>query len=435
MSTTLIKGGTLVTMNDNRQVFRGDLRIAKGRIVEMSPALPAQANDDVVDARDCWVIPGLIQTHVHLVQTLFRGFADDLELLDWLTQKIWPFEKAHSEHSIRVSAQMGLIEMQLSGTTSVLDMGTVRLHEVIFAEALHSGMRYWGGNCLMDMKSTSGPLHRERQDSLNYSEKLIQTWHRRTPLIEYAISPRFVISCTDRLLRAAHALQEKYGLLLHTHASENKGEVALVKRRTGCNNVEFLNKMGCLNARSVIAHGIHLSAKEVRLMAKTGAGLAHCPSSNLKLASGVAPITEYLRQGLKVGLGADGAPCNNSMDAFLEMRLAALLQKPLFGPTALPAEQAFALATVGGAKVLNASERIGSLVIGKEADVAVVSRQHIGVATVSDPYSALVYSCTGRDVRDVWIAGRPIVRNHLHQIYDVEKVRAEALQLTKAFAI
>lgn len=434
MSTTLIRGGRLVTMNPAREVFQGDLRMEGDSIVEIGKSLASSASDTVIDATDCFVIPGLIQAHTHLVQTLFRGMADDLELLDWLKLKIWPMENAHDEASIRASARIGLLEMQLTGTTSILDMGTVRLHEHVFSEAETSGMRYWGGNCLMDMKFTSGPLYREREDSLKYSRKLIEEWHLKTPLLQYAVSPRFAISCTDKILKESRKLQEQHDLIFHTHASENKSEVALVRKRTGLPNVQFLKKMGCLNQKSVIAHGIHLNSAEVKDMVKAEAGLTHCPSSNLKLASGIAKIESYRKQGMKIALGSDGAPCNNSMDAFMEIRLAALLQKPLFGPTALPAHAAFELATLGGARVLNVEDKIGSLEVGRQADVVVVRRDHPAVMTVDDPYSALVYSCTGRDVRDVWIAGREIVRDQIHQIFDAQQIRKDAhKQLRRLF--
>jgi 5-methylthioadenosine/S-adenosylhomocysteine deaminase len=413
-------------MNARREVRLGDLRMKNGFIVEIGADLKSEPGEQLVDASECFVIPGLIQVHTHLVQTLFRGLADDLELLDWLKEKIWPMENAHDEHSIRASAQIGLLEMQLSGTTSILDMGTVRLHEVVFGEAERSGMRYWGGNCLMDLKSMSGPLYREREESLEYSRRLIKEWHKKTPLLQYAISPRFAISCSDKILKECAKIKSEHDLVFHTHASENKSEVALVKKRTGLPNVQFLKKMGVLTKKSVIAHGIHLNNAEINDMVKLEAGLAHCPSSNLKLASGIAKIQSYRKKGMKIGLGSDGAPCNNTMDAFMEMRLAALLQKPLFGPTALPAQEAFELATLGGAQVLNAEDKIGSLEVGKRADVVVVRRDHPSVSTVIDPYSALVYSCNGRDVRDVWIEGKLAVRDGRHQVYDAATVTRDA---------
>ncbi len=423
---TLIRGGTLVTMNAKREVLQGDLRMRDGAIVEIGNALAAKPGEDVVDASGTFVIPGLIQAHVHLCQTLFRGMADDLELLDWLGKKIWPFENAHNQASLAASARLGLVEMQLLGTTAILDMGTVRLHEAVFGEAETSGMRYWGGPCLMDLKSASGPLHRATEDSLAYCEDLIRDWHLKTPLVQFAISPRFAISCTEKIMKAAVSLQEKHGLILHTHASENKGEVALVKKRTGLDNIHYLKKIGLLGKRTVIAHGIHLSNSEITSMVKAEAGLTHCPSSNLKLASGIARITHYLKKGMKVALGADGAPCNNNLDPFLEMRLAALLQKPIFGPTALPAVQAFELATLGGARVLGCDDKIGSLENGKRADVVCVGRDHPSVQGAGDAYSTLVYSCSGRDVRDVWIDGRRVVASGQHKIHDIKAVNLTA---------
>lgn len=431
VASTLLRDGTVVTMNDKFEVLRGDLRFEGGVIRALGSALKPLPGETVIELGGAFVIPGLIQAHTHLVQTLFRGLADDLELLDWLKKKIWPFESAHDAASVRASARLGLAEMQLSGTTSILDMGTVRWHEEVFAEAEHSGMRYWGGNCLMDRKAQSGPLYRPTAETLEYCEELIRAWHLKTPLLRYAISPRFGVSCTDRILKAATALQNKYDLIFHTHASENRGECALVRRLTGLDNVKYFLKLGCLGPRTVLAHAIHLKAGEVTDLVRTRTGITHCPSSNLKLASGIAPIQRYLRRGVKVALGSDGAACNNMMDAFMEIRLAALLQKSLFGPTALPAREAFALATRGGAEVLNSADRIGSLEPGKRADIVVVDRSHPSVATVGDPYSALVYSCTGRDVRDVWIDGVPVVRAARHSRYDLDKVHADAARELK----
>ncbi len=426
MKGTLIRNGIIVTMNAKREVVHGDLRIRGSNIVEIGKSLALGSDEQVFDADHAFVIPGLIQAHTHLVQTLFRGWADDLELMDWLQEKIWPMENAHTADSARASAQLGLLEMQLLGTTAILDMGTIRHHEVIFAAAEKSGIRYWGGNCLMDLKTASGPLYRATKDTIAYCEELIKAWHNKNSLLQYAISPRFVISCTEEILKEAMRLQQKHGLIFHTHASENKAEVELVKKRTGMDNIKYLKKIGCLTEKTVIAHAIHLSKSEIADMAAAKAGVTHCPSSNLKLASGIARITEYKEKGIKVALGADGAPCNNIMDPFMEMRLAALLQKPMFGPTAMPAIQAFELGTLGGAQVLNASDRIGSLEKGKRADIVVVQHTHPSCATVEDPYSALVYSCSGRDVSDMWIDGQAIVANHRHLLLDQEKIIDEA---------
>lgn len=433
MSHTLIRNGVIVTMNKKREVLNGDLRIEGSEITEIGPNLPVANGESVVEANEAFVIPGLIQAHTHLTQTLFRGWADDLELLDWLQKRIWPMEKAHNAESSKASAQIGLLEMQLLGTTAILDMGSSDHHDSIFREAERSGIRYWGGNCLMDFKPASGPLYRNTQETLSYCEDLISRWHNKNSRIQYAISPRFVISCTEEILKEALRLQKKHKLIFHTHASENKGEIALVRKRTGLDNVKYLKKIGCLNKNTVIAHGIHLTKSEIADVAKAQTGITHCPSSNLKLASGIAQISEYRKKKVKLALGADGAPCNNIMDPFMEMRLAALLQKPMFGPTAMPAREAFELATLGGARVLNAENRIGSLEKGKCADVVIVKRDHPSSATVEDPYSALVYSSSGRDVSHVWTDGEPIVADGRHLIYDqqlvIETARAEMVKL------
>lgn len=423
----LLKGGFLVTMNPQREVYEGDLRIENSKIKAMGRFLTPLPNEEIIDVRGQFVLPGMIQAHTHLCQVLFRGLADDLVLLDWLQTRIWPLESSHDERSLAASAQVGLLEMQLLGTTSILDMGTVRLTDVIFEEVKKSKIRYYGGKCLMDLQETSGPLFEPTKMSLNEQENLIKRWHKSTPLIEYAICPRFAISCTDEILRESVRIQKQLGVLIHTHASESEAEVELVEQRTGKRNIDFLNDLGLLNEKTVIVHGIHLSLKELKSMIDTKTGLTHCPSSNLKLASGVAQIDHYWQMGLhKIGLGSDGAPCNNAMDPFMEMRLAALLQKPLVGPTALPAMHALELATLGGARVLGREKDLGSLEVGKLADVITVRRDHPSVATVENPYSALVYSASGRDVDNVFIHGEHLVSGGIHKILDATHILLDA---------
>ncbi len=426
MSSVLFRGGTIVTQNDARDVFVGDLLIENSKIKKIAKKIKAPSGASVVDAADQFVIPGFVQTHTHLCQALFRGYADDLSLLDWLRKRIWPFESSHNEASLRASARIGLMEMQLLGTTAILDMGTVQHTEALLDEAAQSGMRYWGGKCLMDLKNMSGPLYEEKEKTLRETKRLLERWHHKTDLIRYAICPRFAVSCSDQLMRDISDIQTVTGVHIHTHASESREEVAVIRKRTGLGNVDYFARLKMLNPQTVLVHGVHMSKSEMRKMVRAGTPLTHCPSSNLKLASGIAPIETYLNEGLKVGLGSDGAPCNNTMDPFLEMRLAALLQKPAFGPKALPAPKAFDLANRGGAAVLGMESEIGSLEPGKFADVVTVDRSHPNVATVNDPYSALVYSASGRDVVNVMIHGRFVVKNRRHQIYDESRVIQQA---------
>ena len=419
---TLIRGGTIVTGDKNATVIQGDLLIEGDRIKKIAKKIAVPPKTTIVNATDTFVIPGFVQAHIHLCQTLFRGLADDLSLLDWLEKKIWPFEHAHNKKSLQASARIGILEMMKLGTTSILDMGTVQHTNELLEAVEETGLRYWGGKCLMDAPQTSGPLYESTNDTLVEIEDLISTWQNKHPLVQYALCPRFVISCTEQLLEACRDLSQRHQLIVHTHASENKGEIALVRERTGQENINYLNHLGLLSQRTVIAHGIHVSDQELNHLSHHHCSIVHCPSSNLKLASGIARIQHYLQKNINVALGADGAPCNNTLDPFMEMRLAAILQKPEFGPEALPARKAFELATMGGAKAVNAENEIGSLEPGKKADVVLVDRSHPSVATVEDAYSALVYSCSGRDVRDVFVNGQWVVKNREHRLLDEDNI-------------
>jgi 5-methylthioadenosine/S-adenosylhomocysteine deaminase len=412
LSKILIKNGLIVTMNGRREIIHGDLLIEGSHIKKIGARLKAPAKCSVVDASDQFVIPGLIQAHMHLCQTLFRGDADDLPLMSWLKKRVWPLEFHHTPKSIQASALLGLLELTLNGTTAILDMGTVKHTHHIFSAVESSGIRYWGGKCLMDLKGSSGPLYQSFKESVRETEELIHVWHNKTERIQYALCPRFAISCTEQMLEYARAMQSSFGLTLHTHASESKEEVAILKARTGLRNIDYFEKLGLLTPRTVIAHGIHLSDGEISTLIRRKSSIVHCPSSNLKLGSGIAPI--------------HGAACSNTLDPFIEMRLAALLQKPLFGPQSLPAHQAFEMATLGGARALNQEHRLGSLEAGKLADVVLVQRKDPSFATVTDPYSALVYSCLGRDVSHVFIHGEHVVKNRIHKHLDAKKIVAFA---------
>lgn len=428
----LIKNGTLVTMNNTFDILKGDLLIENNIIKKISKNIPEPVNCQIIDASNQFVIPGLIQSHVHLCQTLYRGFADDLPLLDWLKNKIWPMEHNHTENSIQASADLSLLEMNLLGTTSILDMASVRNTNALLEAVERSGMRYWGGKCFMDYKDYSGPLYESTSDTLKETEELIKLWHKKNDLMNYALCPRFVISCTEEILIESREMQKQFNLIIHTHASENKDEVDLVLKRTGLRNITYLDKIKLLNKQSAIAHCIHLDEHEISLMKKSQANILHCPSSNLKLASGIAQIERYINEGISVSIGADGAPCNNNLDPFMEMRLCALLQKPLFGSEALSAQKALEIGTLGGARALGMENQLGRLSEGYLADVVTIDRSHPSVCTIENPYSAIVYSCSGRDVSNTIVNGKLLVKNKVHQIFDEDSVKERAkLELGK----
>jgi 5-methylthioadenosine/S-adenosylhomocysteine deaminase len=429
----LIRDVTVVTVNPAREIFQNvSIVVEQNRIsaIEYEKQLPRRKYDEIIDARGLVLIPGFIQTHVHLCQTLFRGLADDLELLDWLCTKIFPFEAAHNERSMYYSALLGITELFSSGTTTILDMGSIQ-HETEVIRAIgETGLRAFVGKAMMDVNDLYPKLRESTAEAVTSTRQLAERWHNSYDgRIKYAVAPRFVLSCSDALLHDTHAMLEHFpGMLFHTHASENKSEIQKVRERSGMENIEFLNHLGLLSGRSCLAHCIHLNDTEIDILGQTGTHVAHCPSSNLKLGSGIARIPTYLQRNINVSLGADGAPCNNTLDMFQEMRLASLLQKPFYGPAALPAQTIFEMATIHGARALGLQQEIGSIEVGKKADLVLLDLNRVShpVNPAKNLYSAIVYSGSPADVHSVMIDGRWVYRNRSLVQIDEENVRYKA---------
>ena len=408
----LIKGGTIVTMDRKDAIVHGDLLISDGRIAEVDEEIGSYA-DDTIDARDCAVLPGFVQTHIHLCQTLFRGAADDLALIDWLKKRVWPMEAAHTKESIRTSARLGVAELIKGGTTCALTMETVRHTEEVLRVVDETGFRATVGKCMMD-KGDEVPraLHEETAASIRESVALIEQWHGRgNGRIRCCFAPRFAISCTRELLSEVSELARKHKVMIHTHSSENKNECEIVEAETGRRNVAYLDSLGISGAHVLLAHCIHLDTEEMETLSRTKTNVAHCPSSNLKLGSGLARVAEMLARKIPVSLGADGAACNNRLDMFTEMRTAALLQKLAHGPEVLSAAQVLRMATIDGARALGLENEIGSLEVGKRADVIVVDLNQLHSSPKQDVISSLVYSAQPADVRATIIDGRIVMRD------------------------
>jgi 5-methylthioadenosine/S-adenosylhomocysteine deaminase len=409
--TILIKNGALLTMDKNNSIMTGDLLIRGRRIASVGEVVDVA--DVVIDASRCAVLPGFVQTHVHLCQTLFRGVADDLALIDWLKTRVWPMEAAHTRDSLRASARLAVAEMIKGGTSCALTMETVNHTAEAFRVVEETGFRATIGKCMMD-KGVGVPdaLHEETESSIRESLALLEEWHGRAEgRIRYCFAPRFAVSCTPELLAQVSQLARERSVMVHTHASENRTEIEMVERETGQRNVAYLHSLGITGQHVALAHCIHLDDSELEILASTGTHVAHCPSSNLKLGSGIAPITEMLERGISVSLGADGAPCNNRLDMFTEMRTAALLQKVSHGADALPAKRVLRLATIDGARALGLEQEIGSLETGKRADVIIVNLDCLhSTPRPADLISAIVYSAEASDVQTVMIDGELVMR-------------------------
>jgi 5-methylthioadenosine/S-adenosylhomocysteine deaminase len=412
MNSILIKNGTLLTMDKDNTIVHGRLLIRDGRIESIGAT--TELADLEIDATGCVVLPGFVQTHIHLCQTIFRGAADDLPLLDWLKKRVWPLEAAHSPASIRASARLGVAELIKGGTTCALTMETVNHTEEVFRVIEETGFRATVGKCMMDKgDDVPAALHEEIENSINESLALCDAWHGKAEgRIRYCFAPRFALSCTGELLERVGKIAREREVIVHTHASENRNECALVESETGLRNVAYLDSLGLSGENVVLAHCVHLDASEFEKLSRTKTNVAHCPSSNLKLGSGIAEVMKMLEAGISVSLGADGAACNNRLDMFTEMRTMALLQKAMHGPEAIPAGRALRIATIDGARALGLDQEIGSLETGKRADVIVVKLDTLHATPhESDPVSALVYSAQTADVQTVIIDGQLLMKD------------------------
>lgn len=424
-------------MNRDYEILKGYSVLISGNRIqkidksEKLESLAKENNWEIFDASGQILIPGFVQTHIHLCQTLFRGLADDLELLDWLQLKIMPFEFAHNKNSMKYSSLLGISELIRCGTTTILDMGSLNHSEVVFEQLINSGLRAFHGKAMMDINTLYPPLSESTQDALRSSEELAKTFHNSANgRVKYAFAPRFILTCTDELLKETNQLVMDYpGTLFHTHASENRTELENVRKRCGKDNIECFEELEILNDKSCIAHCIWLNENEIDLMKKRDARVLHCPSSNLKLASGIANIPRYLREGISVSLGADGAPCNNFLDIFVEMRLASLIQKPSYGPTVMSAKEVFEIATIGGARALHLQNEIGSIEVGKKADLVLIELNQIhNTKNVNEEnlYSSIVYTADHTNVKSVMIDGQWVYFNQEFKTIDVDEVNKKS---------
>lgn len=428
----LIRGATVVTCNDRDEVVEADVLVDGSLIAAIGPNLAPAEPHDVIPADGHALLPGFVQGHVHLVQTLFRGLADDLPLLPWLRTRIWPLEASHDDESLSASAELAMVEMLKGGTTCFNDMGTTFGHEVVLAAIDRLGMRAVSGKCLMDVASEGVP--RGLVETQAHALRAIEAHaaaYRGHPRLRVSVCPRFILSCSEGLMRGAVEVAQELGLFVHTHVAEHADEREAVVRLLGAPDLAVLTRWGVTGPQTILAHGVQLSDDELRNVAREGSALVHCPSANLKLGSGVARLGDWLSAGVRTALGADGAPCNNNLDALTEVRLAALLSCMRAGPGRVPAARVLRLATLDSARALGLGATCGSIEVGKSADLVLLNLGGAHLAPVGSPSEvagSIVYAARSTDVRWVMIDGEVRVRDGQLCSLDESRVVANARQ-------
>jgi 5-methylthioadenosine/S-adenosylhomocysteine deaminase len=406
----VIVGGTIVTMDKDRRVIEdgaivilGDKIVSVGKRSELSAKVRGART---IDATGKVIVPGLINTHTHVPMALFRGIADDMDLQEWLTKFIFPAEaKNVDEAFVRAGTRLGLAEMIRGGTTTYCDM--YYFEDAIADETKKAGMRGVLGETVLDFPA---PDNKTWNAGVSYTERFIKKW-QNDPLIVPAIAPHAPYTVSQEHLLEARDVSNRLKAPLVIHLAEANTETDFIQQKhKGMRPVEFVESIGFLTNRTIAAHVIQANEKEIDLLKKHGVGIAHNPQSNMKLAAGTAPVPSMLRKGLAVGLGTDGAASNNELSMWEEMDTAAKLHKLISGdPKMLSAEQAFAMATIGGANALHMGDMIGSIEAGKRADIAIVDLDSLHQTPMYNIYSHLVYATKATDVRSVIINGRIVM--------------------------
>ena len=426
----LVTGAFVVTMGEAMEVFApGAVAVDGERLVDVGPKAEVEARCQAARALDYsygLILPGLINAHTHAAMSLFRGLADDLPLEEWLNRHIFPAERHLDREVVYWGTKLAVAEMLLSGTTTFSDM-------YLFADGVaqavaDTGIRAVVGEVLYDFPSPNyGPV----EAGLEFTASLINAW-RDHPRVSVAVQPHAVYTCSPELLVRCGDLAARHEARLIIHLAETQTEVADCLAKYGATPVAHLHHLGLLCDRLLADHAVVLNEADLDLLAASGAGVAHCPESNMKLASGIAPVVDLLARGVPVGLGTDGCASNNNLDLLQEMDTAAKLQKVArLDPVVLPATQALALATRGSARVLGMDEQIGALTPGRLADFIVIDLNRPHLTPLYDPYSHLVYAASAADVQTVVVHGEILVQDRQILSFDLAEPLAKARELAR----
>lgn len=433
---TLLHNVWIVTMRDNEKTvpFYGYLTISDGRIKEVGKGNPelelVERTNEVVDGKGKWLMPGLVNTHGHLGSSLLRGHGDDLKLDTWLKTVMWPNEAKFDQNLVQTAAELAIMEMISSGTTTYLDMYHLAMPEL--AEmAMDKGIR-----AVLCRGMIAFGTEKEQDEKIQEAVSLADTFHRAADgRIRVMMSPHAPYTCPpDFYLKTAEQAKNNH-LMLHTHVSESPGEVEEHLKVYGMRPIEHMNRLGLLGEDVLLAHAVHVTDDELAMLNETNTAVSHNPMSNLKLGSGIARIPEMVRQGIRVSLGTDSTASNNNLDLFEEMRFAALIHKGVnLDPESTDAFSILRMATAEGASVLGYSQT-GMLTPGLDADLILIDpdQPHLTPWTPERMISHLVYSVKGSDVTDVWIRGRRQLKEGSFLEFDQERIIHKSNELVKYF--
>lgn len=430
----LLRGGTVLTLDPRATVLPGaDVLVVDGLIRHVGHFPETPAGTRSIDVSGALVLPGLIQGHLHLGQTFFRGLAEGRRLLAWLRERIWPLEAAHDDESAYWCSLLGAAECLLGGTTAIQDIGIGPGANGLLRALADSGLRAFAGPCLMDSGDTLPEALKGETDRVLADAEALGTGF--DGLVRFALNPRFILTCSDPLWEGIRDLSLRHGWPIHTHALEQQDETLAVRELKGKDEVEYFADQGLLATDLRLAHGVWLTAGHLEKARQARWSVVHCPSSNLKLGSGIADLIAIRRAGVPVGLGCDGAACSNHLDNLDEVRLAALLQKVKHGPDAFSGLDALRLATSEGARALGLQDQVGSIEPGKAADLLVLSldRPELWAAPQVDPHDLVAFGASRAAVRHVLVAGRLLVEDgrlvhlDLHEIVRQSSLHLAAL--------
>jgi 5-methylthioadenosine/S-adenosylhomocysteine deaminase len=423
----LITNGILMTMDSNGRVIEsGAVAVVGDTITALGPAADIAGTDatEVIDANGGIIMPGLVNTHTHAAMTLFRGLADDLPLMDWLNDHIFPAEALLDRNKVHTGSLLGCAEMILSGTTTFCDM--YLFEDAVAQAAKTAGMRAVVGEVLYDFPSPNyGPIEK----GFEFTRRLIETW-QDDPLVTIAVEPHSPYLCAPELLTRAADLARDHQVPMVIHLSETRSEVDDMQARYGATPVQHLDNLGVLDANLLACHCVVLSDDDMNLLAANDVKVSHNPESNMKLASGVSPVSDLVERGVCTALGTDGCSSNNNLDLFGEMDMAAKLHKASsLDPTVMDAATVLRMATIDGARALGLEAVTGSIEVGKKADIIVVDTCKPHLTPMYHPASHLVYAVTGSDVCATVVNGRVLMKNRRLLHMDLQQVMSDARQI------